>query len=108
MKILNLDEISSDDKEITLGGEKYIVPGDMPVETMLRLMDNSSKIEKDKMNTEAFKEGVDIMVSLFKVRKPDVNIEKIKNDLTMKRYTALTQFLFGGYEEAEKKPDPAS
>lgn len=104
MKILNLDEISSDDREVVIGGVKYTIPGDMPVETMLRIMENSHRLQENNMDLSAFRDGLDIMISLFKIRNPKVDVEKIKNDLTMKRYTQLTTFIFGGFEEAEKKP----
>ena len=108
MKILNLDEISSDDREITLGGVKYIIPGDMPVEIMLKILENSNKIQQNAMDIDAFRSGLDTMISLFKIRNKNVDVDKIKNDLTMKRYTQLSSFVFGGFEEAEKKPEGTS
>ena len=107
MKLLNLDEIVSDDREVQLGGEKYTIPGDLPVDTMLRILENSNRVQDNPNDFAAFREGVDLMVGVFKIRKPDADVDSIKKALTMKSYTKLSTFVFGGFEEAEKKPASA-
>jgi hypothetical protein len=105
MKILNLDEITSDDRRVTICGEEYILPGDLPVDIMLRLIENSNKIQENAMDVAAMRDGVNILVGVFQIRNPDVDVEKIKKNLTMARYSKLTTYVFGGLDEAEKKQE---
>lgn len=108
MKLLNLDEITSEDKQIQIGNEVYIIPGDLPVETMFRIMDNSSKVKDDPNNTQLFIDGVDALIDVFRIRQPEIDIDKIKKNLTMSRYAKLTSFIFDVPEGAVEKKSQES
>lgn len=106
VKLLNLDEITSEDKRVRIGGVEYIIPGDLPVDMMLLLIDNSNKLQADVTNAILLKQGIDILVDVFKIRKPDLDGIMIRKHLTMNRYTKLIAFVFGGFEEEGKKSIP--
>ena len=105
MKILNLDEITSDDKTVVVGGDEYVIPGDLPVSTMLRLIDNSNKVQENPADVSAMQDGVDVLLDVFKIRKPDADVEKIKRCLTMAQYSKLMSYVFGGFDDGVKKSD---
>ncbi|MFA5423692.1 MAG: hypothetical protein WC374_07515 [Phycisphaerae bacterium] len=108
MKILNLDEITSDDRKVVIAGEEYVIPGDLPVDVMLRLIGNSNKIQENPNDITAMRDGIDILVGVFQIRNPNVDIDGIKKNITMARYSRLMSFAFGDFEEAEKKPQDDS
>jgi hypothetical protein len=108
MRILNLDEITSEDKIVKIGEQEYIIPGDLPVEIMLRLIDNSNKMQENAMDSSVVREGIDNIINVFKIKKPDLDESEIRKYLTMKRYTKMITFVFGGFEEEEKKHQESS
>ena len=107
MRILNLDEIVSEDKEVTIGKKKYIIPGDLPVDVMLKLIDNSGKLQENSMDVKALQDGVDLLIGIFQLEN-NADISEIRKHLTMNRYMKLMSFVFGGVEDDGKKSDTPS
>jgi len=48
MEVVNIDEVIPKDKEFTLAGKTYKLPGSLPVRRMLELMRFSQRLEKDE------------------------------------------------------------
>lgn len=106
MKVLNLDAIKNDDKKVLLNGKEYTIPGDLPVMLMLRLLDNSGKIQENPSNLEHQEEAFNLLTEAFKIKNSAVDSEKLKDSLSMAQYTKLVAFIFGQGEavaEPEKK-----
>jgi hypothetical protein len=102
MRVLNLDEICSDNVTVKIAGEDYIVPGDLPAETMLKLLDAMGATKDKPDDSVLIAKLHECLLDTLAIKNTIVDRSKIKKYMTMKRYNELIKFLFG-VDEAEKK-----
>lgn len=108
LQILNLDEIASEDKQVKLGGQIYIIPGDLPVMTMLNLIENANRLQEAPNDPKLQEKAFELLADIFMIRDEKFDAEKFKKRLTMKQYTTLISFIFRGFSDSEtiKKQTP--
>jgi hypothetical protein len=94
MQIKNLDAIVSEDKQITLGGNLYTFPGDLPVSIMFRLMEGAGKLEKNPSDPEEMERSFRLIYDVVTIRDKKIDFETFKASMSMKQYTALSNFIF--------------
>ena len=63
--ITDLDTLVPDDKKVALKGETYIVPGDMPLTTYLKVSRSASRQEEGADQAELLESMVDAVADLF-------------------------------------------
>jgi hypothetical protein len=80
-RLIDIDELLPDDWAIRLGGQVYPMPGDLPVETVLRLHQlyeragDSAARGGDDDGLEALSELHDHVVDIIRVRTPDADLQ---------------------------------
>lgn len=105
MEILNLDQIAVDDKTVVLDGKEYLIPGELPVEIMFKIMKNSQDLEKNPENVDAFEKSFAQLHDVLSI-KNEITIEELKMKLSIKQYGKLIAYIFNSdEEEVEKKPE---
>lgn len=105
MKVLNLDAIVSEDKRVTIGGKDYIIPGDLPVSTMFKSLDNNNSVEKNPNDPRNLKRAFEELADILNIRQSGVTVEWLIATLSSRQFTALTQFIFKNEESEDgKKP----
>jgi hypothetical protein len=90
MAILNTSILKVEDHIIDFGDEKYNIPGEIPVELYFRLMERN-KIEN---TAEQFKEGMEIIYEIFKIRNSDMTREKFNSLITINIMTGIINLIF--------------
>jgi hypothetical protein len=69
--IIDLDILVPADKKASLGGKTYTVPGDMPMETYLKVAKVSAAEDSGADEGELLGEMVEALVELFAYKLPD-------------------------------------
>lgn len=75
-RIIDLDKIVPDDIEVVLQGDTYLLPGDIPVELMLRVEHATQQLNSVTDSDEGqnvLADLLDAVVDLFRIRQPDVD-----------------------------------
>ena len=93
MKILNLDAFNKDDSIVTLGGNDWRVPAEIPVGILFELLDARQKFEENPENIEAVDKMFVIFTDIFSIRQPDLDIKQLKKLLTARQIVHLIVFL---------------
>jgi hypothetical protein len=100
MKIVNIDEILPQDKQFVLGGVTYTLPGSVPVRRMINLMRYGQALTDNPNDSEAFEGAIGQMVEIVAIKNPDIDREKIMDDLTPEAYQKIVELLY-----TQDKPD---
>lgn len=106
MQVLNLDKIQEDDKSVTLGGKNYIIPGNLPVSIMMRLIETTGNVQTNPGDTDNNRKSIELLYDVFCMKNKMGTLEEFQDVISMDQYVALIGFVFGGLEEAEKKLIP--
>ena len=101
MEVINLDELVPEDKVVQLKGDKYYIPADLSVESMLRLFKVFKRLEEDGENVENQEEAFRVAHDLFTERQPDLEYEDFIKLITLKQFVHLTTAIFGDYTNTE-------
>lgn len=107
MKITNLDSLHGNDRKITLEGREWALPGDMPVRTVLRLIDLQQKMEETPTDLNIWEQQLEIVYKALKLRQPELKQDELEDFLTAKQMGALIGLLMSTEEEVEKKTNPS-
>lgn len=79
MKTKDLDVLVPEDREVTFGGAKYILPGDLPLEIFLRL---NNLGDEDESDGEAATTMIAIIGDLFAWEAPEAAKEAISQKVS--------------------------
>ena len=91
MQILNLDALRPEDKEITIDGHVYRIPGEARVSSMLEIIKAQQELEKGEIDgTENLTRSIWLM---FKIRQPDLTFEEFSGLISINDCTRIAQFL---------------
>ncbi|MCP4648906.1 MAG: hypothetical protein GY853_02330 [PVC group bacterium] len=117
MAVLNLNEFKDGVHEVTIKGDVYKIPDQIPMEIFFDLSATQEGID-------GMKKGLVALHGLFLIYQPDLKYKEFSNLFTLERYTAVMNFVIAGLgieetkklleeaaEEAQtgkKKPDQAS
>lgn len=104
-KIINLDEIVGEDIEVTLNGETYRLPPDLPVELYLKLQRIQAQVEAGNADdAEITREMYEEILDLFRYKQPD--LESLP--LGMTQASNLITLVYGqsADEVQEEAPPP--
>ena len=111
MKITNLDLFNNDDQVIVLDGKEWSLPGEIPVDYVLSLIEFQQKIEENPSDLELFDRMYGVLIELFNKRHPDLQLKQLKRMITSRQTGVLIANLMrsiGGEAETEKKTDGSS
>jgi len=103
MEVLNLKKIKQEDKVVELESGSFIIPGELSVLRSLELIDVQNRMQKDINNIEVWKEALQMLYRIFKIRQENLIFEDFTENITMEDFSKIIVFIFGGLEEAEKK-----
>jgi len=108
MKITNLDSLNNEDQKIILDGREWIIPGELPVDIVLRLIGLQQQLESNPTDFELWESQYLIIHKIFKKRHPELELEELKSMMTARQTGALLAVFMnslGGAEmtEEEKK-----
>ena len=103
MKITNLDSLHGNDRTMTLKGREWVLPGDMPVRTVLRLIDLQQKMQENPSDLDIWEQQLEIVYKALKVRQPELTQEELEDFLTAKQMGGLIGLLMSSDEEIEEK-----
>jgi hypothetical protein len=109
MKYLNLEKIIGDDKSLNLGGKKLIIPGEIPVKIMFRLIKASQDIAEDYGNIDKINVSYEVIRDILVLKNHDVNPDWVYEqlqELTTKQYAALVNYIHGNDENADEEEKP--
>lgn len=99
-RIIDLDVLAPDDLQVTLHGETYLLPGDIPVPTMLDLergMLAISTAADQEASVDALEQLHDVVLDLFRIRQP--GLEDLP--LGLNQTVALVQGLYQGEADGD-------
>lgn len=91
MKILNADKLLRQDKKIILDSREYLIPADLPVKIVLKMMHLGQEMSKDSGNHELLAESVNTIFQIFKLRQPALKEEEF--NITMEQYIEIAKFI---------------
>ena len=95
--ILKTNILKVPDHEVDFDGEIYKIPGELPTELYFRLLErNQAGAEVD-----GFREGINVMYEVFKIRQPDLKHEKYKKMMTINIFTAIINLIFADLSAEE-------
>lgn len=103
MKILNVDLLKEEEKKVTLNGIEYVIPADMPVKIMLRMMKNSSDLQENSQDAELLEESVRIIYDLFRTKTPGIEWESF--DMSIAQYVKIVNFIGNVSDEDAGEPE---
>ena len=94
--MLNLDQLVPTDKKVQLNGEILVIPGEVPVRYMLRLINITKKLEDDSSNLELNDEVLDLLFEILDLKKENSGklSSNFRDETTLSQATMLTRFLF--------------
>ena len=101
MKITNLDSLNNDDQKIILDGKEWLIPGEIPVDTVLRLIALQQDLSNDAMDIELWEVQYGIIHGIFKRRQPDLTLEELKSMMTARQTGALIAVFMNSLGAAE-------
>ena len=96
--ILKTNILKVPDHEIDFEEEGiYKIPGELPTDLYFRLLErNQAGAEVD-----GFREGINIMYEVFKIRQPDLKREKYDKMMTINIFTAIINLIFADMSAEE-------
>lgn len=109
----DLDALVPAEKEVKLGGSKYTLPGDLPLEVYVRVQ-KASALEDDGDEQAALEEMVGALTDLFVEGVRGQAIEKAAREQVeatlrsrgIRFITSLIRNIYGEDPEPEVEPDP--
>jgi hypothetical protein len=106
MEYVNLDVVSSEDKGVVIGGEKFIYPSDIPTNLMLDALNWSQVLGKEPTNTDAYSNFITALYNILIIKQPKLKIDTIKS-LGFKKLVALFSLIYAGVtpEQTQKRID---
>ena len=112
MKILNLDKLIGDDKEVIFNGKKIIIPGELPVLNVLKLQKCSQDLEETPNDAEKVEVSMRALFEVLLIKNPDLKFEEFNP--TLNQYMNLIRFIYDiedtepGVVETDEKKTSAS
>ena len=100
--ITNLDELLPEDKKIILLGQELVIPGDIPVKLMLKLIGNTKDAQANPEDEAVTERSLKGLVEVLALRNK-VDEEKIIANITIRQFQALSNVIFGVEESDIKK-----
>jgi hypothetical protein len=101
MKIINLDSILADDQQIVLDGKEWIIPGEISVDQIFKLIGLQQKIQEDPLDFDSWDRQLQVVHQVFKKRQPDLEFEELKNMLSARQLGKLIGILMASIGETE-------
>lgn len=102
MDLLNLDAVVFNDKKILFGGVEYVIPGELPLKLMLKIMRCAQEVEKEPNNIDKFEQAVDALADVFALRQA-FSPEKFKNVITVSMYIQIVNFISKAFTPMDEK-----
>lgn len=107
---LDLDRITPPDKTVKLGGTEYKIPGSVSTETMIEMLRVSQEIEKQGtgriVDPDLYEQLLKAYYRIFADKNKGLTFEKFRSVFDIiKHGKALSAFIFGQMQEAEKKTE---
>ena len=105
--MLNLDQLVPTNKEIKLNGKILLIPGEVPVRYMLRLINVTKKLEDDSSSLELNDEVLSLLFEILDLKEENAGklSDNFKNETTLSQATMLTRFIFNPDFESEETDD---
>lgn len=104
MKLLDLDKLVPENKEVVLGGKMYVLPGALPVGWMLRLMAAGSKLSEEINTVDAMREALDVLAGVLSLSGVKVDVDELAGEITQEQFGALVKFLYETGAEGTTNP----
>jgi len=99
-KIVDLDTLVGEDKIVVVGGKRYRLPPDIPVQTFLRIRKYGDEgLENDEVVARLYDE----VLELF--RYGDKDIKELPPSMTTNQVVTFIGEIYGG-EGEDEEPDP--
>lgn len=105
MKITNLDSLNREDQKIILDGKEWIIPGELPVDLVLRLIGLQQDLEKNPTEFELWESQYVIIHKIFQKRHPELTFEELKSMMTARQTGALLAVFMNSLGGAEMSED---
>lgn len=114
--ITDLDVLVPSPKRVRLGGVVYRLPGDMPLETFLRINALASAEGEGRSLESAVEDTIDAIIDLFtREALPEANVDraKLRSDLTARGFDFVMSLMNHVYpaaadDEVEPPEGPAA
>lgn len=103
MKVTNFDAIASQDQQIVINGETYLLPGEIPVAYVLQLIGIQHEMEQNAMDIAKWDQMYDVIADVFKLRNPGMTAEKVKRMFTSRQTGKFIQLLMQSLGEAPEE-----
>lgn len=103
MEVVNIDEVIPKDKEFTLAGKTYKLPGSLPVRRMLELMRFSQRLEKDETDVEAFEGSINTVASIVAIKNKGMDMDAFLDAMTIEAYKSITEIMYTQDKEEDKQ-----
>lgn len=112
-RLIDLDTLVGEDIEVKLAGETYLLPSDIPSESMVRLISLYQRAGEDESddNVETLQAISEEVLILFQIRQPDLDYVPIGIQGTFALLTKLMELYNsapeGGDDDAPLAPKKA-
>jgi hypothetical protein len=114
-RVVDLDDIVPSPKIVNFAGEKYIVPGDLPMVTYLKMMRvDQIATDPDASATEqrnAVGDLVDAIIELFTMEPGNEGVDRAElqkaiEKLGLRNVTKIVTRIYGALDPADDEADP--
>lgn len=97
---------NDEDQVVVLDGREWRIPGEIPVDYVLSLLEVQQELEKDPTNTEVHEKQYCILLEIFQKRHPELMLKQFKRMITARQTGKLVTLIMRSINndfEFEKK-----
>lgn len=106
-RVTDLDVVVPEDRPVRLGGEEYMVPGDIPLEIFLRLNNVGGDEENEVSESDAAEGMIVVLGDLFAWCAPEVAQPAIREKVVKVIRGRGVKFMLGIVEAIYKEDEEA-
>ena len=101
MKITNLDSILAENQVIILDGKEWIIPGEILLDDIMKLIGLQQKIQDNPMDFDLWDTQLQVVLRVFQKNQPDLTFEQLKDMLTARQLGKLVGVLMASIGQTE-------
>lgn len=101
MKITNLDSILAENQVIILDGKEWIVPGEVLLDDVMKLIGLQQKIQDNPLDFDLWETQLQVVLRVFQKNQPELTIDKLKDMLTARQLGKLIGVLMSSIGQTE-------
>lgn len=102
MKIVNLDAFDNEDIELTLGGKKYIMPGEFSVEHFLQMWNIRQKLDENPEDPVLWERQYEFLYELFSLKNDMGDFNEFKKIFTSKKIGLFYRVIVETFQDANE------